>query len=491
MMAGVVQARLRRAFYLDSVALMRLADTIGRLPGVATASLMIGTESNRRLLEDAGLLAETVREAGPDDLIIAVRAASAAECGSALDVAERLIDQPKSTSSTSSWRPRSLAAAHDALKDANLALISVPGEFAAAEARAALKRGLHVMLFSDNVPIEDEIALKRFARDRALLMMGPDCGTALIAGAPLGFANAIPPGGIGLVAASGTGLQEVACLIARGGGGLSHALGTGGRDLGEAVGGLATLAAIDALDADPATGTIVLVSKPPAPAVARAIMERLGRSPKPAVVCCLGATALTLPPNVRQAQTLRDAAALALGQATPAPLDLPRSKTTGRIAGLFAGGTLCAEAQLILAAAGRAVASNVPVPGARALDAALAEDHRMIDLGADEYTRGRPHPMIEPTVRDAPLGEALADPAIAVVLIDLVLGFGAHPDPAGAITAVLAQRPAGKPVVASVCGTDDDPQSRATQVAHLEAAGVRIAPSNADATALALSLAQA
>ena len=489
-MASIVHARVRRSFYLDSVALMRLAETVGARPGVEAASLMIGTESNRKLLDEAGLLAEAARDAGPDDLIMAVRATSAAEADATLDAAERLIDQPRSKAAASAWRPRSLAAAVELLADANLALISVPGEFAAAEARAALKRGLNVMMFSDNVPIADEIALKQLARDKGLLMMGPDCGTALISGAPLGFANAVPSGSIGLVAASGTGLQEVACLIARGGGGLSHALGTGGRDLGEAVGGMATLAAIDALDADPVTRAIVLVSKPPAAAVARAVMERLGRSAKPAIVCCLGAPALPVPANVRQAQTLRDAAALALGQETPQPLDLPRGKPRGALVGLFAGGTLCAEAQLVLLQAGLSVASNAPAPGAHALDAARAGDHRMIDLGADEYTRGRPHPMMEPAVRDAALRDALADPAVAAVLLDLVLGYGAHTDPAGAVTRVLAERPSGKPVVASVCGTDADPQNRAVQVARLEAAGVRVAPSNAEATALALTLAQ-
>jgi FdrA protein len=274
--------RVRRGFYMDSAALMRLSQTIAALPGIEQAALMIGSASNKHLMAAAGLLDASAESAGPNDLIIAVRAMNAAAGEAALAEAEALLDRPSTTAGeTGAYRPRSLATALTLLPGANLALISVPGEFAAEEARKALRANLHVMVFSDNVSRADEKALKLEARERGLLMMGPDCGTAIIAGAPLGFANAVPRGSIGIVAASGTGLQEVACLIARAGAGISHAIGVGGRDLDGEIGGIATLMAIDALDNDPATKAIVIISKPPANEVARNVLERVGRSAKP------------------------------------------------------------------------------------------------------------------------------------------------------------------------------------------------------------------
>src|SRR5690606_14776291 len=125
-----------------------------------------------------------------------------------------------------------------------------PGVYAAFEAFRALENNLNVMMFSDNVTVEDEIKLKDLAVKKDLLMMGPDCGTAIINGVGLCFANKIKRGPIGLVAASGTGLQEVTVLIDQFGGGISQAIGVGGRDLSKDVMGRMTLHAINALNAD-------------------------------------------------------------------------------------------------------------------------------------------------------------------------------------------------------------------------------------------------
>src|SRR5690349_16242198 len=269
--------RVERGRYLDSVALMRIARRVSELPGVEAAALMIGTPSNKTLLAQAGLLAPEAQGAEPNDLVIAVRAANPQP---ALELAARLMSEPAAEEHQPLQRARTLDAARALDPQANLALISVPGEFAAAEARLALERGLHAMVFSDNVSLADEVALKRLARERGLLMMGPDCGTALINGAPLAFANVVPRGDTGIVSASGTGLQEVFSLIAGLGGGVSHGIGVGGRDLDERVGGLSMLAALDALDADAGTRTLVLISKPPAAGVAREVLGRVRRSPK-------------------------------------------------------------------------------------------------------------------------------------------------------------------------------------------------------------------
>jgi FdrA protein len=494
-MSAAVVNELRKGFYLDSVALMRLSREIAALPGVQAAALMMGSAANREILAAARLLAGPGRAAKGNDLIVAIRAETAARADEVLAEASRRLEAPRGGlgGNGARVRPHGLRAALANLPEANLALISVPGEFAAAEARKALERGLHVMIFSDNVTLEDERALKEAARERGLLVMGPDCGTAVLGGVALGFSNRVPRGGIGLIGASGTGMQEVMCLIARGGGGISQAIGVGGRDLSEAVGGITTLMALDALERDPATRGIVLISKPPAPAVAQKIAARTAASAKPVTLCLIGAEPVEPPEGARLAPTLKAAAEQALGgaaigagfdtQALANPVPASRRK----VAGLFSGGTLCAEAQVVFRAAGEPVASNAPIPGVATLTEA-STGHALIDLGADTYTRGRPHPMIDPGLRDEALAEALGDGATGVVLLDLVLGSGAHPDPAGHLARVLAGAPPDRPVViASVTGTDQDPQVRRAQVQTLEAAGVLVAPSNADAAALALA----
>ncbi len=491
----IILNRVRRGFYMDSAALMRLAQTLGTRQGIVRAALMIGSPSNKRLMADAGLLAEAGGAAGANDLIIALRAQDAATGEAALAEADALLDRPNASGQDSGrYRPRSLETALGMLEGANLSLISVPGEFAAEEARKALRRNLHVMIFSDNVALAEEKALKLEARERGLLLMGPDCGTAIIAGAPLGFANAVPCGRIGIVAASGTGLQEVACLIARAGAGISHAIGVGGRDLSAKIGGLATLAAIDALDDDPATDAIVIISKPPGAEAAARVLARIGRSAKPFVICFLGLDAMTLPGNARVAANLRDAAALALGRKDEGA-DAGAGETVtlapGRrwIRGLYTGGTLCAEAQIVLRQGGERSVSNVPIDGGEPLPGGAVTGHSLIDLGADEYTLGRPHAIIDPAMRSPHLAKALADPSAAVVLLDVVLGYGAHRDPASFIAEAVAASPADRPiVVASVCGTAGDPQDYDAQIAKLRAAGIIIASSNAAAAERALAI---
>ena len=458
--------RVERGRYLDSVALMRVSRKLEALPGVESAALMIGSPSNKALLHGAGLLAREGEPATANDLIIALRARDERSAAQALEKLPGLLSETQPASSVSTSNVRSLAGALELLPQANLALISVPGEFAAYEARKALQRGLNVLLFSDNVSLEDEAALKRFANERNLLLMGPDCGTALIAGTPLAFANAVPRGDIGIVSASGTGLQEVSTLIARMGGGVSHGIGVGGRDLDARIGALGTLAAIDALEADPGTSRVILISKPPAPEVAQRVLERVSKLSKPATVCFLG-----LDPKQGQttffSATLLDAAEHAMGRKLD-PLPVPHVKKPGArlVSGLYCGGTLCAEAELIFRRKG-------------------LKGHTFIDLGDDEYTRGRPHPMIEPEIRNDHLARALADPKIGVVLLDVVLGYGAHENPAAVLLKVLKRE---KPVIASVTGTEQDPQVWSRQVAILREAGVAVAASNAHAAELAASL---
>lgn len=498
-MSEYVLTEFRKGFYLDSVVLMRLSREIAAMDGIVEAALMMGSPSNIAIMRDAGLLKGDAG-ARSNDLVLALRARSEAAAKKALSAALRTLERPKGSSAEGrAWRPRTLAAAVREVPDANLALISVPGEFAAAEARKALRRGLNVLMFSDNVLLEDELSLKEEARDFGLLMMGPDCGTAIINGVPLAFANRLQRGSIGIIGASGTGVQEVSCLISEAGGGISHAIGVGGRDLKREIGGITTLMAMDALDADESTDSVVLISKPPHPEVARKVIERIAHSSKPYTVCFIGAETLDLPGNARQAHTLRQAAELAMGGAPIASeFDIAneiaarraRVRPGGRIEGLFSGGTLCAEAQVVLQAGGRKLVSNAAISGVKALsNGGKSGADRIVDLGAEEYTRGRPHPMIDPSVRDDLLRAALEDPQVAVILVDLVIGYGAHADPAAHLAGILGgRREAGPVVVGSVTGTRLDPQNCAAQIARLAESGVAVAPSNAHACELALAL---
>ncbi len=387
-------------------------------------------------------------------------------------------------------RPRSIRSAIKVNPDANFVLISVPGDFAAAEARKAINRGLNVMLFSDNVSAEDELSLKIDAREKGVLMMGPDCGTAIINGVPLGFANKVKRGRNGVVGASGTGIQEVTSLISQNGEGITHALGVGGRDLSEAIGGIATLMAIDKLEADPKTEQIILISKPPSEKVVTTLVERIKRSRKHYIVCFIGGADIKLPPNAQRVLTLKGAAEAALGGNAFKTNPFPKpslTKNQSTIRGFYTGGTLAAEAQLLMQKAGLIVFSNVPVPGAQVLGHAK-DTNQIIDFGEDEYTVGRPHPIIDPEIRRVPIQDAISNPNVGVVLVDIVIGYGAHHDPAEKLIGMLPEgwSNTGPIVIASVTGTNEDPQNRLQQVKKLENAKIFVANSNADAVLAAI-----
>lgn len=499
---AVVRARVFANSYRDSVELMQIAATIEALDGIDRAGLVMATPANRDVLAAAALLTDAVAAARPNDLVVAVRAVDDATAEAALNQAAARLAGPGTEGADDAVHTdaRTIAEAVHELGTANFALISTPGSYATAEAMKALKHGLNVFLFSDNVPLEDEIELKAMARRKGLLLMGPDCGTAIVDGVPLGFANAVRRGTIGLVAASGTGLQQVSCLIHRAGAGISQAIGVGGRDLDERVGGAMMLDGLERLAADPGTDVIVLISKPPAVCVAERVLAAAAAAGKPVVVNFLGGDPVAARSvGAISAATFEAAAAiasaLALGRPMPAEDDRLDPSVAGavaaalgtlrsgqvRIRGLYSGGSLAGEAKLILKAM---------------LGADRAATHEILDLGDDQYTVGRPHPMIDPRLRNEYLLAAALEPSTAVILLDVVLGYGAHPDPAGQLSpAIQAARAAAAgegrqvAVVASVCGTDADPQGLAAQEATLAAAGVLLAPSNARAARIAAEIA--
>jgi FdrA protein len=462
--------------YFDSVALMLASRDAEEAEGISFAAAVSATPVNLRLLRDQGF--EVAAGLSPNDLVIALKAADdrAADAAAAL-VDRRLRARPDSEDGTSAVAPRSLRSAARGDRDLNLAFVSVPGRHAAYEVAQALEAGLNVFCFSDGVTLETEAQLKRRAEKDGLLFMGADCGTAIIDGVALGFANAIRPGPVGIVGASGTGIQQVICLLDGAGAGISHAIGVGGRDLSATVGGIMTLQALDLLATDDATETIVVISKPPASSVAAAVAEAAGRTGKPVVMGMLGlagATTFEVPPNVELTTSLEDAAARASdGRVEIHDAPGPRTSTPGRIRGLFCGGSLCFEAAAVVAAAGA--------------------DHDFTDFGEDEWTEGRAHPMIDPGLRNEHLVRAGADRSVGVIVLDVVLGHGAHPDPAAALAPLIEDaldRRDDLTIVASVCGTDSDPQGLGDQRSALGSAGALVTGNAAHAGRLAVAAAR-
>ncbi len=491
--------------YLDSVVLMQISAKAGRLKGVRQSSCMMGTPNNLAILREAGLLSEEGAGASPNDVIVAVKAEDDTALAGALNEIEEMLSSFDGRhGSDENYRPRTLRSAVDMLQGASLAVISLPGPYVKDEALKALSLGCNLMIFSDNVPVDHERFIKEQGRERNLLVMGPDCGTAIIQNVALCFANKVRKGSIGIVGAAGTGIQEAACILSRVGAGISHAIGTGGRDLSSAVGGITTLMALDLLEKDPATSAVLIISKPPSPDVEEIVLERVSDFAKPVVVNFLrGDPVKARHRNLRAAETLEEGALLVAelaGIKNPARF-LPEEdiieKALGRksrlspeqvfLRGLYSGGTLCDEAQILLERRIGDIYSNVPLkPEYKLKDSRKSQGNCLLDLGDDEFTVGVPHPMLDFTLRCERIMEEARDPEVAVILMDVVLGYGVHPNPAEPIADAVKkamESAAGRHIIflAALCGLDGDPQDYQKQKGILEEAGILVACTNASA----------
>ncbi len=487
----IVKHEIRRGAYYDSVVLMQLQRGLLELPGVIDAGAIMATPANRDLLAANNLLPDSIA-ANPDDLLIVVKAEEEEAAIQALAQVDTLLAR-KRAATDQEFRPRGLAAAIKQLPEAGWVLVSVPGRYAAGVAREALELERHVFLYSDNVSLADEVALKQTARSKGLLVMGPDCGTAIINGIGLGFANRVRLGSIGVVGASGTGVQAITSRIHELGAGISHAIGTGGRDLKSEVGAITAHQALDILARDPGTQVIVIVSKPPAPDVATRLLTAAQAIGKPIVVDFIGYA----PPgrqlgNVHFATSLSEAADVATqlvssklvdGKLVGGKLvnsnDAQLPATNYYLRGLFSGGTLAYEALLMLQAALYPLFSNAPITDNQLLpDPFHSQAHTIVDLGGDEFTVGRLHPMLDNDLRIRRLRQEAADPEVGLILLDVVLGEGAHPDPAGELGPVIKEvidrsmlEYNKLEIVAIVIGTEDDPQNLRSQIERLVDAG--------------------
>lgn len=508
---------VKKNSYYDSATLMLLTSKIGeKLGSTKNVAVMMATDMNKNLMDASNLLNDEGKQAGANDLLFAIKADSEDKIDDALELANELLNIRESHMvDKENIVLRTVDAALEKYPSSSVAVVSLPGKFAASETKKLLLGDKHVLLFSDNVTIEEENMLKDLAIERGLLMMGPDCGTAIINGVGLGFSNKLKRGNIGLVAASGTGLQEVARLISNHGGGISQAIGTGGRDVKEAIGGKMMISSLSLLENDDNTEVIVIVSKPPAASVVKKVMDKIKDMKKPVVVCFLGGNPQLLSGSKSAvATTLEDAAHIALQLSNKKEVsnyeydsklieDIASRKkqelknNQRYIRGLFCGGTLAYESMLLIRDKIGRVYSNTAITIEEKLDeSSISREHTILDLGDDEFTVGRPHPMIEPSLRGERLLQEAMDPEVAVILVDVEIGYGSHEDPASVLAKEVAfaqeelrNRNRLVHFVATICGTYEDFQGYDRQKNILESQNIIVMESNAQATRLAMAIA--
>ena len=505
---------IRKNTYYDSVALMLITKEIKKMPNVKDVIVGMGTELNKELTENLCLSNDAVRALTPNDFFIAVASEEEDTLKLIINKVDELLNAKADTDDSAvEYKPTTLSAAVKHFEEANMAVISLPGKYAAYEVKKALDNNLHVMLFSDNVTVEEEIKLKEIGRDKGLLVMGPDCGTAIINGVPLCFANVVRRGDIGIVGASGTGTQEITVIIDKMGGGVSQVIGTGGRDLKSEVGGIMMLEGFKALIDDEETKVIVLVSKPPAPEVAEKILNMVKTTDKPVIASFIGGdrceiekqgaySSVNLEDAARKAVLLSegkkidDFTGFTLTDVEIEEIVQSECRKFGSdqkyLRALYTGGTLADEAMKMLGREGYRIYSNIPLsPELRLKDIHKSVEHTCIDLGDDDFTVGKPHPMIDPIGRVERLPKEAADDEVAIVLMDFVLGYGSNMDPAGEmLQAIIDAKKVMKDknkylsVIGYICGTEGDPQNYKQQCEKLENAGVILMPSNAQAVKL-------
>lgn len=498
---------VRKGMYFDSVKLMLVTNELNLAEGVREAAVVMGTDLNKESLERTGLLTEEADKASVTDMIIGIEAESEEAIDSALAKLDELLKGRTEEGAQGEYRPKSLDMAIIMQPDSNMVIISVPGRYAKEVAKDALLNNLNVMMFSDNVTLEDELELKELAVAKDLLMMGPDCGTALVNGVPLCFSNNVREGRIGIVAASGTGAQEVMTLIHKMGGGITQVLGTGGRDLSEAIGGRMMLLALKALNEDPATEVITVISKPPADSVSRKMLEYLKTNVhKPVVINFLGAEFQnSKEENLSFESTLEGAArksveAAGYGEVKSRDEVLRQIEEISEreasmlapnqryVRGLYSGGTLAYESLFTLEKSFGTVYSNLSKKN-KVKDVYNLVGHSTVDFGEDEFTNGRPHPMIDTTLRHEVFRNVLQDEETGVIVMDIVLGYGSHIAPHKVFVESLRKHNSVSSrhvaVVAGICGTEDDVQDYSTVKAELEEEGVVVMDSNFAAVQLA------
>ena len=494
--------------YYDSVQLLFITSSLKKMEGVETAYVAMGTEANKEVFTEIGMDADALKKAGPNDMVIGVKATDDAACEHIISEVQTMLTSSESTEEEKRYTYTSIASAMEADKKANLCIISVPSAYVKTEACKALNAGLNVLIFSDNVPLEEEREIKLLATENGLLCMGPDCGVTNINGISFLVGSIVRKGPIGICAASGVGLQEVATLIHNAGSGVSQGIGTGGKDLKDKVGGLTMLSGIDSLERDQETKVIVLISRKPENNTLEKVLNRVSDCKKPVVICFMGCESdIVEKAGAVYALNLEEAASCALDLVgiAPPPANIGKidelaeaeaaqlSKEQKYVRGLFCGGTFVEEAMVVMRKSIGDIYSNAPLSaGLKLASSTISVKNSVVDYGDEEFTVDRPHPVIDTEPRGLGILREAQDPETAVLLLDFILGPAVNTDPVGSVLGyikqamkIVADRGGKLVIVASVCGTEDDPQRLSLQEKMLSEAGVIVCTDNYQASLLA------
>lgn len=514
---GIFHVLVKSNYYRDSLNLLKISDIMKRSSsGIVEAVVIMGTKTNKAVLVKLGFPSTKINQATESDLIIAIEAVDKGSVDSALRKVEELLhsDGSSDTSNLVSENPTDLDSALVSMSNANLALISIPGEYVKDLSIKLSNEGIHQQIFSDHVPLDDELTIKEYAAKKGVLVLGPGAGTSIINGKGIGFSNVLRRGPVGIIAAAGTGLQEVSSLLDQCDIGVAYGLGVGANDPKEKIGGLMMLEALKVLEELPDIEIMTIVSKPPSPRAKKQIIDYIVKHGKKKYVLAFlgGGHDDSLPNSTKskivQVTTLASAVFAVAGLTSNElykqslvrlriePEILQRSvakewKGFGQqqkyIRALYTGGTFAYETQVILNGILKDLFSNAPTGRTKKLpQSSKSKKHSILDLGEEEFTQGRPHPMIDPTIRRLRLVEESQDPEVGVVMMDFVLGYGSNPDPVGAVLKEIGQvkataRKGGRylSIVTHVCGTKGDPQGYDESVRKLENVGALVFPTNA------------
>ena len=488
--------------YVDSVTLMQVRAKAMKIAGAVIAEVQMATPANIDILKE--LEFEVPTDAGSNDLVCGIRA----ENEEAAEKILKVIDGVLNHRVESDENYTSLDEINFAETGYNLAQISLPGEYAAKEAQKAMEYGCDVFIFSDNVSIEEERALKEYGHAHGKLVMGPDCGVGLSDGVCLGVGSIVKKGNVGIVGASGSGSQEVACVIEKCGYGVTEIIGTGGRDLAKEIGGITMMDGIRRLENDPETKVIVLVSKLADTQVMEEILAFADNMTKPVVAVFLGGNKKMYEGHrVIGVMNLEEAGLKAVELLTgkkehlgysDAELEAIANREIEKLhmnqkyfRGLFCGGTFTEESLIYFNQHNteNQLYTNLNNRYATQLeDAETSKGHTILDLGAENFTEKAPHPVFEPSLRVDRLKKELEDPDVAVVMIDFITGPAVAEDPFSDLAAVAREANSSDrhiTFIGAVCGSEEDPQNVTEMSKLLRDSGFIVTGSNYQSTKLA------
>ena len=496
---------IKKNFFRDSVQMMQFSQQLKDEQGVIDAAIVMSTVLNKNTLKNMNLLTEDGISATENDTLISINCQDENSLSNAIQKAEQLLT---SISAKAKNEFTSLASALDTFSDANIASLSIPGQFVKEMATELINKQLNLFVFSDHVPLEDEIYLKNLALENNVLFMGPEAGTSILNGTVFGFGNRVRKGSIGIIGASGTGIQESSTMIDLFGEGISHGIGVGGRDLRNDIGGMMTMKAMEIFENDPNTKAVLLVSKPVDNYIRNKIINKINNfSKKNYVLCLIGdnensvdTAKIKFSKSIQMSvlkilkllddnvyKKTKDVVRNQINDSIKLSESLSKDLNEGQkfIRGFFAGGTLCYESKIILEQMIGKIYSNLSSDDEYSIKGNVSsKENTLIDFGEEEFTSARPHPIIDPLLRRNRILEDANDPNVGVIIIDIICGINAakntmafHAETIKKAIEIAREQGRKLSVFTYICGTENDVSKNELKL--LADSGAKLFTSNA------------